>query len=419
MSSTAERVWIARQPMFDRDRKVVAYELLFRPHQPGPDGVIPVPVNAWVDRDNARLVNDAVQAAGLGKLTRGRPTFVKVTPSMLLAGMPAALPPDQVVIELPRDIEATAEVRDACADLRRQGFHVALEHFVPGKTDASLLRYADYLKAGVDDIESVIHRPVAEIRPSQPPVVIADGVATMEAFGRAAALGCGAFQGDFIARPTFSAKKAIPGNRLVYLRLLSELQNPDLSVHDLEELIKPDASLVYRVLRAVNSAGFAQSRRIESLRQALVLLGCGTIRSWASLWAMVAASGEAPDELVTMSTVRGKACETLANATWSGAFHDGFLLGACSLFDAILEVPMAEILTHLPLPEETESALRGEENHSRLLLDAIIAHEHGDWMKSAECAAAAGIDAASVPRAYQHALDWQNQFSVTGVSKAA
>jgi EAL and modified HD-GYP domain-containing signal transduction protein len=419
MSSTAERVWIARQPLFDRERKVVAYELLFRPHHTAADGTVTVPDKVWIDDRNAGLIHEAIQSVGLGKLTRGRPTFVKADRSALLAGLPAALPPDQVVIELPAGIDASAEVRDACADLRRQGFQVALENFVPGQTDPSLLRYADYLKAEPASIALVVNRPVAEIRPSQPPVVIADQVATAEEFALAAALGCGAFQGGFIARPMMRTNRVIPGNRMVYLRLLSALQNPELSVHDLEDLIKPDASLVYRVLRAVNSAAFGQSRQIESLRQALVLLGCGTIRSWASLWAMVAVSGEAPDELVTMSTVRGRACEILANVTWSGAFHDGFLLGVCSLFDAILEVPMAEILSQLPLPDETAAALAGENNHSRLLLDAVIAHEHGDWMKSAELSAAAGVDAAAVPRAYQQALEWQHQFNIVGVAKAA
>lgn len=419
MSSTAERMWIARQPLFDRERRVVAYELLFRPHEPSADGTVPVPDNVWIDDRNAGLIHDAVEAAGLGKLTRGRPTFVKVNRSALLTGVPASLPPDQVVIELPEGIDAEPEVRDACADLRRQGFHIALEHFVPGTTDPALIRYADYLKADPRSLDLVINRPVAEIRPSQPPVVIADRVATADEFARASAMGCGAFQGDFIARPVMRANQVIRGNQLAYMRLLAELQDPELSVHDLEELIKPDASLVYRVLRAINSAAYGQSRRIESLRQALVLLGTGTIRSWASLWAMVAVSDQAPEELVTMSTVRGRACEILANATWSGAFHDGFLLGVCSLFDAILEVPMEKILAQLPLPEDTEAALRGELNHSRLLLDAVVAHEHGQWVASAEIAAMAGIDAAAVPRAYQHALEWQHQFNVVGTAKAA
>jgi EAL and modified HD-GYP domain-containing signal transduction protein len=419
MSSTAERVWIARQPLFDRERKVVAYELLFRPHDAAADGTVTVLDNVWIDDRNAGLIHDAIVSVGLGKLTRGRPTFVKVDRSALVAGVPAALPPDQVVIELPANIDSSAEVRDACADLRRQGFHIAFENFVPDVSDPSLLRYADYLKADPASIALVVDRPMADIRPMQPPVVIADRVATAGEFARASALGCGAFQGDFIARPVLRANRVIPGNRMAYLRLLSALQSPELSVHDLEDLIKPDASLVYRVLRAVNSAAFGQSRQIESLRQALVLLGCGTIRSWASLWAMVAVSGDAPDELVAMSTVRGRACEILANATWSGAFHDGFLLGVCSLFDAILEMPMAEILSQLPLPEETEAALRGETNHSRLLLDAVIAHEHGDWIKSAVLSEEAGIDAAAVPRAYQQALEWQHQFSVVGTVKAA
>lgn len=419
MSATTEQVWIARQPLFDRQRQVVGYELLFRQHQRAADGTLTAPSGVAVDEAGAGAIDSTVRALGLGRLTDGRPTFVKVSRAVLLAGLPAALPPEQVVIELPAGIDASPEVRDACADLRRQGFQIALEGFVPGETGAALLRYADYLKADSASLEAVVNRPVSEIRPTLPPVVIADHLSTPEEFSRAADLGCGVFQGDFIVRPVMRAAKEIPGNRLVYLRLLSALQNPELSVNQLEDLIKPDASLVYRVLRAVNSAAYGQQQRIDSLRQALVLLGCGTIRRWATLWAMVSVSGQAPGELVTMSTVRGRACEVLANATWSGAFHDGFLLGVCSLFDAILEVPMADILAHLPLPEEADAALRGEENHSRYLLDAVIAHERGDWEKSAEYSVAAGVEPMAVPMAYHEALEWQRQFSAVRATKAA
>lgn len=406
MASAHDHVFLARQPIFDRQRKVFGYELLFRTADETRAGSV------TIDENGAAIFSDAVLAFGLDTLTHGRPTFVKVSRDVLLNGLPAALPAQQVVIELPDDIDASPEVRDACADLRRKGYRIALDHFTPNSDIAPLLNYADFLKADVSGMEAVANRPASEIRTTRPPVMVATHVDTAAEFAAAAKLGCASFQGDFIGRPVMRTTKDIPANRLVYMRLFHALQNPELSPRELEELIKPDASLVYKVLRAVNSAAFAQHSRVDSLRQALVLLGCGTVRQWSSLWAMSSFAVGAPDELVAMSTVRGRTCEIVANNDFSGSFGDGFLLGMCSLLDAILEVPMTTILAHLPLPEDADAALRGDDNRSRQLLDCVIAYEHGDWERYVELAGQAAIDTNAVPSAYGKALQWYKQFQV-------
>lgn len=406
MASAHDHVFLARQPIFDRQRKVFGYELLFRTADETRAGSV------TIDENGAAIFSDAVLAFGLDTLTHGRPTFVKVSRDVLLNGLPSALPAQQVVIELPDDIDASPEVRDACADLRRKGYRIALDHFTPNSDIAPLLNYADFLKADVSGMEAVANRPASEIRTTRPPVMVATHVDTAAEFAAAAKLGCASFQGDFIGRPVMRTTKDIPANRLVYMRLFHALQNPELSPRELEELIKPDASLVYKVLRAVNSAAFAQHSRVDSLRQALVLLGCGTVRQWSSLWAMSSFAVGAPDELVAMSTVRGRTCEIVANNDFSGSFGDGFLLGMCSLLDAILEVPMTTILAHLPLPEDADAALRGDDNKSRQLLDCVIAYEHGDWKRYVELAGQAAIDTNAVPSAYGKALQWYKQFQV-------
>lgn len=395
-----EQVFVARQPILDRQKRVFGYELLFGGATGDTAEAVPV------DEASATVITEAVLAFGLDTLTQGRPTFVKVTRPVLLGGLPAAMTPDQFVVELPDDIDAAPAVRDACEDLRRKGYRIALDHFVPGEAVAPLLRYADYLKTDLGSLDAVMHQSLGDVRPVRPPTIIAQGLDTAEDFAVAAAMGCTTFQGGFIGQPTLKSTADIPANRVAYLRLLHALQNPNLSMHALEDLIKPDASMVYRVLRAVNSAAFAQHSRIDSLRQALVLLGCATVRQWASLWTMGGFSGGAPDELVSMSVIRGRCCELIANDSWSGAFDDGFLLGACSLFDAILDVPMTTVLQHLPLPEQTDAALRGADNHSRRLLDAVIAYERGQWETFFTLSAEADIDARVVPAAYQQAITW-------------
>lgn len=409
MPSAHDQIFLARQPIFDRQRRVFGYELLFRAPQGTHDA-------ANIDEESAALLSEAILAFGLDTLTHGRPTFVKTSRHVLLAGLPHALPAQQMVVQLPVDTDASPETLEACAMLRHQGYRIALDHFRPSLDSGELLQHADYVKIDVSDLASVPDREALGLRAHPAPVLVATHVESAEDFAVASKFGCELFQGDFIGRPVMRATNDIPGNRLTYLRLFHALQNPDISPRELEDLIKPDASLVYRLLRAVNSAAFAQHSRVDSIRQALVLLGYGTVRQWASLWAMTSFNANGPDELVTISTVRGRTCEIVASEDPTGAFGDGFLLGMTSLLDAILEVPMVDVLAHLPLPEDVDAALRGHDNKSRRLLDCVIAFEHGHWDACRALALQAGIDQDAVPIAYGQALKWYGHFRTVNIA---
>jgi EAL and modified HD-GYP domain-containing signal transduction protein len=347
MESAHDQVFLARQPIFDRQRRVFGYELLFRaPHQGlgAHEGVA-----MTLDEEGAAVISEAVLAFGLDTLTHGHPAFMKVSRGVLLGGLPSALPAHQVVIELPDDIDASAEVREACADLRRKGYRIALDHFTPREDIAPLVPFADYLKTDVTSLTEVAQRPLVELRSLKPPVMVATRVQTSEDFVSATRLGCVSFQGDFIGRPVMRVTKDIPANRMHYLRLFRALQNPDISPKELEELIKPDASLVYRVLRAVNSASFAQHSRVDSLRQALVLLGCGTVRQgpWRCRRSVRARRMNSCDVDAARSHVRAWQPRPTANSATA------FCL-ALPLLDAIRSAD-ANRLSHLPLPKKRRS----------------------------------------------------------------
>ena len=403
MDSANEQVFLARQPIFDRQRRVFGYELLFRAPQ-GSRGAISL------DEESAALISESILAFGLDTLTHGRPTFVKASRHVLLAGLPQALPAHQMVIQLPSDIDTSSETLEACARLRRRGYRIAVDEFVPRGALAPLLLHADYLKIDIAQLGGAVDRSAPGLRRGPAPVVVATHVESAQDFKIASAFGCELFEGGFIGRPVMRATTDIPGHRLNYMRLFHAMQNPDISPRQLEDLIKPDASLVYRLLRAVNSAAFAQHSRVDSIRQALVLLGYGTVRQWASLWAMRSFNSHSPDELVTISIIRGRTCEVVANADATGTFGDGFLLGMASLLDAILEVPMVDVLSHLPLPEDVDAALRGFDNRSRRLLDCVAAFEHGHFDACRTLSMEAGIDPDAVPAAYGEALKWYAQF---------
>lgn len=358
----------------------------------------------------ARVMTDAVLAFGLDALTGGRPAFLNMTRELLLEGVPNALPATKVVLELLEDIAADAEVLGAIKGLRQAGYAIALDDFVLTEQTAALVPLADYIK--IDITTGVDVEPIKAIaaRDRSTPAFLAEKVETVADYDLAAAQGFTYFQGYFFGRPLTQGTRSVPASRVSLLRLMCALQDPDLSVQSLDALVKHDPVLCYRILRTVNSAAFGQAKPIESIRQALIMLGIDVVRRWASIWVLAGIGAGANAELIVMSTVRARCCELLAATRGRVRATDGFLLGMCSLLDAILGQPIEVVIADLPLPAQIGAALRGEDTDARRLLDCVVACERGDWNQCHRMATRAEIDPRVLPFAHGEAMRWAANF---------
>jgi EAL and modified HD-GYP domain-containing signal transduction protein len=408
--STGGHVFVARLPILNRDRRVYGYELLFRA------SALADASGEALDYAAARVISDALLAIGLETLTDGRRAFVRVSRRLLLDGIPSVLPPERVVLEMAADIEADRDVVEACQELRNAGYQIAVDDFVLTDWTADLVPLANFLKVDFLTTDPEVRKVIEKARTNGAPVLIAKSIETMDAFDQAVKEGYTYFQGFFFGRPVIAEGREVPVQQMANLRLLRALHVPDLSVHQLEELIKHDASLCYRILRTVNSAAYMLQVPVQSIRQALVLLGRDTVRRWASLWSLAGLEEHhGASELVVMATVRARCCELLAGSLGGEeAASEGFLIGMCSLLDAILGRPMKAVLADLPLAEETEAALLGEDNAIRRLLDCVIAYEHGEWERAEQLAGRAKINPALLPKAFADALRWSREIRGVG-----
>jgi EAL and modified HD-GYP domain-containing signal transduction protein len=392
-------VMVGRVPIFDRRRQVYGYELLFNRSDPV------AAADTTPDEAAACVIADGILSVGLDKLTHNRHAFVELTPAFLCHDVVKVLPADRVVIQVRGDVDVDAETIGACAQLKRDGYALALSRCDGAHEASPLLPLADFVKVGGSRPTPAPHATGAA-----GPGVIASDVQSSDAFNVAMRGGFTHFQGFFFEQASNVRSRAIPRGQIGYLRLLYALNDPNLSLNDLEDVMKHDASLCYRLLRTVNSAGFAQSRDITSIRDALLLVGRDTVRRWASLWVMTDLGADAHGELVTMASIRGRTCELLAcKKGGADAAGEGFLLGMCSCLDVILEQPMAAILAELPLATRVSDALIGRDNDARRLLSTVIAYERGDWASSLLSAESAGLNRAWLAPAHADALGWAHQ----------
>lgn len=400
---TLGKVFVSRQPVLDRSGRVFGYDLR---HQQADRGVQPDRRSA--DQATAEILTDALLAIGLDVLTNGRRAFVRVSQRFLLEGVPSTLQPDRVVLELGGEVDAlNADVIHTCEQLRASGYALALDHDASTRL-SPLLPMASFIRVDFSRIANAADRQ--RLFPAGLPAHVAGIAAHVEHgdhLAQAIAEGFTYFHGFYFGRPVIKSGTTVPPHQVAQLRLLAALNDPDLSAAKLEELVKPDPAMCYRILRAVNSAGSTTQATVQSIGEALVLLGRDTIRRWASLWTLASLGQDAHSELLAIACVRARTCELVAGKIGgSDVGAAGFLTGMCSLLDSILGQPMSTVVELLPLPPDVKQALLGQENLQRHVFDAVFAYEWGDWDRAAELAEAAGTNPATLAQAYGAALSW-------------
>lgn len=398
-------VYVARQPILYANGRVFGYELLYRAR--ADDGGCDAPL----DVASARVLSEAMLVIGLETLTSGRRAFINVTRNVLLSDVATLLPREHAVIEILESVHVDDEVVLACRRLREMGYTIALDDYALGSTAERLLPYAEIVK--VDMLSTTVHQHHKIMR-SVPKTtrLVAEKVESNEVFGYAAGMGYHLFQGYYFSKPITFEARALSGRRATYLRLLAALHQPNATVAQVEDLIKHDGAISYRVLRCINSAAFGIRQQVYSIRQALVMLGLDQVRKWASVWALASLSDGANAELVNVAIVRARSCELLAQRTvGQDASSEYFLLGLCSLLDAMLGLPMAEAIADLPVSDRVRAALLGEQNTSRRVLDAVAAYERGRWDDAAARLTQLGLTTDQMPRAYGDALKWARELS--------
>ncbi len=391
--------FVARQPVFDRSRRVFGYELLFR------NGL----ENCFNgDPDLAsRSTLDSSLLLGLNTLCDGRLGFVNCTREVLVRDLVTLLPSNQTVVEILENVEPEDRVIAACKRIKEAGYLIALDDFVADDPRGPLCDFADIIK--VDVRATTVGERAGLLRRfgSAKRHLLAEKVETPLEFQQTRDMGFTYFQGYFFCHPEVITAREIPANRLHYLRLLEMVCRPELDLRELERMIKQETSICYRLLRYLNSPLFGFSLEIKSVRHAMAVLGERELRRWIRLVVTVGAAERACSELVLMGLTRANFCELLSSRVQADG--DLFLMGLLSVMDAILEVSMEKILEQVPVERETKAVLLGQDSRLRPLYQLMLAQESGEWAQSSQLAAQLRLSDEEVSTFWWQALEWAQQ----------
>ncbi len=394
-------VFVARQPIFDKLKRVVAYELLFRSgfenFFSAGDGEVATQT----------VISSAVHTFGLTSLTGGKPAFINFTKPLLINKLALVLPPTHLVVELLETLEPDREVLEACQELKRHGYFIALDDFVLRPGYEPLISVADIVKVDFLQAKGEERRQIARSLTRSKVRLLAEKVETMEDFREAVRFGYTYFQGFFFAKPEIVSGREVPSHKLAYLRLIQELNQPELDFRAVEAILKSDLSLSLKLLRYINSAAIGLRYPVTSLRQAMVLLGEQNFRRWALLALATSLLEDKPQELILTGVIRGRFCDLVCQKVgWRVLGVDPFLVGFLSVLDALLDQPLPQLLDELPVAPEIKDALLGKPTLLGFVYNLVVAYERADWEKVSELIGKVGLPEGEVPLLYAEAVAW-------------
>jgi len=347
---------------------------------------------------------------GLDVLCDGRRAFINCTRDILLKDYITLLPSAQAVIEVLESVPADELVIAACQRMKQAGYMIALDDFAPNDPREILTELADIIKV---DLRATSPADAATMVKKYGPWrcrMLAEKVETREEFAAAKKAGFVYFQGYFFRRPEVLTAHEIPANRLNYLRMLKEVSKPELDVRTLENLVKGEASLCYRLLRYLNSAVFGFASEIHSVRHALSIMGEREVRRWIRLVATLGAGQGKATDVVLSALVRARFCELLSPKISHGG-SDLFLLGMLSLMDSILEIPMQQIVDNIPIDQESKTVLLGKASRLRPVYQLMLAQESGEWQAVNDLSRQLCLSDSDVANAHWQALQWAREVS--------
>lgn len=404
---SSDQVFIGRQPILDAQQKIIGYELLFRSNSTDNAARIEDDFSA-----GAQVLINTLSNMGTEWLMGDKLAFLNVTEAMLTSEFMELLPAKRIVLEIKGEIAPSPALIERLQALKELGFQFALHSAQINSDNEPLIKLASYVK--VDLLQAPLDRLgdiAAKLKQFQLKI-IAEKVETLAAFKRCKECKFDFFQGYYFAHPEILTAKVINPAQALVLDVLNKVRN-NADIAEIEKGFKRDVALSFKLLRYINSVGFGLSCEIQSIRHALSILGYQQLYRWLTLLIVTSNEGSTPPALMKTAITRGRLTELLGQDMVDRSERDNlFIVGIFSLLDAMLEMPMDQVLEKLTLPENIADALLNRDGIYGPFLSLSEACESADMARIDELATSLTIEPAKVNEAHLQALAWVEELGV-------
>ncbi len=364
----SQDIFIARQPIFNREMRVYAYELLFR------NGSGQNLANVMDgDAASVQVILNSIGEFGLDNLVGEAKAFINFTEGLLNRQVRPILPKRRIVVEVLEDVKVTPALVRHLKELRANGFTIALDDYIFDPATQPLEEVADIIKVDIMDAgpqKMLEHTQRLKDRGIK---LLAEKVETEQQYLFCKKLGYDLFQGYFFAKPKIVEGRALPPSRLSVLELLNKLYDPNASLIELSQIIAKDVALSEKLMKFISPL-MPQGVEVGSVYDAVMRFGLARLQSWGSMLALTALEDK-PPELFKTALIRAKFCEILGSKLGQPAKEIFYTVGLFSALDAMMDFPMEQLLEKMNLSQEVKSALLYREGILGQVLGLVLSLE--------------------------------------------
>ena len=387
---------MARQPIFNGNIETVAYELLYRADNN--NNVAVFDFSGSLATINVLL--NAFTSIYQKKQLKRVPAFINLTYDLIVNNTLPKLPTNQIVLEILEDVTVTAELIRSVKSLRKKGYTIALDDFLYDDKFVPLLELAHIIKVDVLNMSfEQVSQQVEKLKRYKL-ILLAEKIETHEMLEHCQKLGFTLFQGYFLAKPEIIQGQTINASQTQTLAIIQELQKPNANANDIEQLILRDPAFAFKLLRIVNSSAHNLVREINSIVEAINILGIPEVKKWALIIIMTS-NQQKSEELVRDLLIRGHMCEQIALASGINNASGYMIAGLISGANALLDIEMNELRSQIPLSREIKTAITEGRGQMGEILHNTINFGRGNWSDISH-----EFDEGVYNHAYHESLHW-------------
>lgn len=385
-------VYMARQPIFDNENNVYAYELLYRSN--GQE-------NAYNgisgDESTADVVTNAFFGLDVKNIIGNARAFINFTGNLLKRGIPKMLSPEILVVEVLENQLTDDDLLDACQELKELGYMIALDDFEYSNAYSELFQLGDLVKIDFRTPPKSIEETAYVCRYSNK-LMLAEKIETREEFEYAKKLGCTYMQGYYFAKPAImsgSSIQPLPVNLMQVMQLISE---PEPDIGAIVEVMSRDTAMCQRVLRLINSAYFGVSNKVSSINQAILILGLDYLREWVYLMGMQKLTHNDNVEAMKTSLLMAKLCKkiSLLIPEAEEQAESFYLMGLLSMVVLGGERALAQALDEFPLTNDIKKGLLRRGGIYSDVFEMAMSYTNADWERFEEITEKYRIDSSVI-----------------------
>lgn len=396
--------FIARQPILNADKALIAYELLFRDGQSNSFPKIDP------DQATSNILTHNHLTMGVEDITSKLPAFINFHANTLIKNFPNFLNPDNVIIEILEDVPATDTLLKRCIQLSKKGYKLALDDYDFDPKWQRFLPYISIIKVDILALSMLdISKFVRRLNPSDI-TLLAEKVETVEQFEQLKLMGFTLFQGYFFSKPEMLKQKRLSNTKQNIMKLIEHACNSDFNFNDLSDIFSSDPALTYKLLRFINSPFYGRSQNITSLKHALIYIGDTELKKFIALLALADLSQDKPSEIMRLSLIRARFCEQLSLFLHiSDNPPKAFLTGILSMIDGILDRDLISVLDLIPIHQDIKCALLTQNSQLTDILTLSKEIERGHWQHAEQLVEKLQVSDEKVHEMQTNAITWADE----------